>query len=52
MTCVKKIIFMLQNCYLFSYFLSFLHRAQKMSFYTKTLVDGHKMFRYIPEIFV
>jgi hypothetical protein len=35
---------MLQNCHLRNYFLSFLHRPQKMSFLTKTLMDGHRMF--------
>jgi hypothetical protein len=33
-------------------FLSFLHRAQKMFFHTKTLVDGHRMFRCIPNFFI
>jgi hypothetical protein len=50
-TCVKRQFFMLQNCYLRSCFLSFLHKAQKMSFHTKTLVDGHRMFRYIQGFF-
>jgi hypothetical protein len=43
---------MLQNCYLRSSFLSFLHRTQKMSFHTKTLVDGHRMFRCIARNFL
>jgi hypothetical protein len=42
---------MLQIAIYVPIFFLFLHRAQKISFYTKTLVDGHKMFRYIPEIF-
>jgi hypothetical protein len=42
---------MLQNCYLRNCFLWFLHRPQKISFLTKTLMDGQRMFIYIPEIF-
>jgi hypothetical protein len=48
---IKKIIFMVQNYYLHNIFLSFLYRPQKMSFHTKTFVDGHSMFRCILGIF-
>jgi hypothetical protein len=43
---------MLQNCYSRNCILSFLHKPQKMSFLTKTLMDGHRMFICIPEFFV
>jgi hypothetical protein len=48
---IKRQFFMVQNYYLCNIFLSFLYMPQKMSFHTKTFVDGHSMFRCILRIF-